>query len=76
MNVEEYKGFYPISAFSGYGIVRIEHGIDDYVYVQYYYNGNEKEERVTRNKIYYSTNGRSYIVKNGRRLYLDEFLRN
>lgn len=74
INIKNYIATYSINAFNGIGIgiVEIEHGIEDYAIVDYIVNNKAKR---SRNKIYISGSGRSYIRKYGQRYYIDEFIR-
>lgn len=63
------------SAFGGIAIYDIEYGIDDYV-IWRYEHGESKPNKLRKSKIYYTvSSGRAYFKVNGRREYLDEFMR-
>jgi hypothetical protein len=47
----------------------IEYGIDDKVVVGY------SNEKPTKNKLYYNTDGQCYFKKHGKRFYINEFMR-
>ena len=62
------------SAFSGLAIYDFEYGTDDYVI--WATESDEKRGKMRRSKIYYTkTSGRAYFKNNGRREYLDDFMR-
>lgn len=60
------------SAFTGIGIINFDYGIEDYCITEYF---SQTEKKKAKNKIYSTSKGRSYIVKYGKRYYLDEFIR-
>ena len=62
------------SAFGGIVIYDFEYGIDDYVIWANEYEG--KPGKMRRSKIHYTTRSdRAYFKNNGRREYLDDFMR-
>ena len=66
--------FKSTSAFGGMAIYDFEYGINDYVIWGYEFDG--KPEKKRRSKIYYTkTSDRAYFKNNGRREYLDDFMR-
>ena len=67
-------GIYSLSAFSAMVIHSIE---DNWVIVSYNYDGIDGpvEGKKTKNIIHYTTNGRPYFIKHGRRYHLDNFQR-
>ena len=71
----DYKpaGVLTLCNFGGLAIMEIEYGIDDYVIVCDNYGDGYKN--LTRNKLRYNTKGNAYFVRNGRRWYLDQFMR-
>lgn len=57
----------------GLAIMEIEYDIDDYVYVCDNYGDGYKN--ITKNMIRYNAKGNAYFVRNGKRWYLDQFMR-
>ena len=70
---KDVKAVYAKSAFSGYGILDIRYGIDDKAISCYIYDGKISDIKTT--KIHTTISGRSYIIRNKYKLYLDEFLK-
>lgn len=64
---------YAMSAFSGYGILEVQNGIEDKCISCYIYGDEISDVKCT--KIHYTITGRSYIVRNKYKMYLDEFLK-
>lgn len=72
-NYKDIKAVYAMSAFNGYGILDIQHGIDYKAISCYIYDG--KISDIKRTKIHTTMSGRSYIIRNKYKLYLDEFFK-
>lgn len=59
----------------GIAIYEIVNGFEDYVVWRWEYMGS-KNDRMHKSKVHYnSTNGRAYFLVNGRREFLDEYMR-
>ena len=69
--VSDVKAVYALSAFNGYGILNIIGG--ELCTSCYLYDGKISDIKTT--KIHCSLSGRTYIIRNKRKLYLDNFLR-
>lgn len=71
----DYKpaGVLPLSNFGGIAVMEFEDGIDTYAYVTDNYGDGYKN--ITKNKVYYNAKGNPYFVRNGRRWYLNQFMR-
>ena len=61
------------SAFSGYGIVDVDYGIDDKVSIAYFYNGHIDEPVVYTIEV--DEDGRQYVIINEDIFYLSDFIR-
>lgn len=75
---EQYKdkkpcGVYAICNFGGYVAFDIIYGIDDKIVIGEDYGDGLL--RVRAHKIYYRVDGSNFIVRNGRRISLDNFMR-
>lgn len=68
---KDVKAICALSAFNGYGILDI--GFNDMAISCYIYEGEISDIKET--KIYSTSTGRTYIIRNKCRLYLDNFLR-
>ena len=51
-------------------ITDIIYGINDYLKII-----NERNNKITINKIYYNRNGSPYIIKNGHRIKVNDFIK-
>lgn len=70
-HANDVKAVYSISAFSGYGILNILGGelcVSCYIY-------ERKISKIRTTRIHHSLTGKPYIIRDKRKLYLDNFLR-
>lgn len=74
MEKEKYIAVYSDSAFTGVGILSIEHEAGEMYCINEYISLNEVKK--SKNKVYTEvSSNREYIKKYGRKYYLDEFIR-
>lgn len=67
------KAVYNESAFSAWVILDILYGVDDKIVSAFYYGG--QLSGIKRTKFHYTPSGRAYIVRYGKKLYIDNFVR-
>lgn len=66
-------GYWADNAFHGFVVMDVLHGIDEYLVTCETMNG--KRIRYAKNKVFETMNGKFYIRKFNRRIYLTEILR-
>lgn len=66
-------GVLPLTNFGGVAIMKIEHGIEDYIVSTENYG--EGYIRPSKSKVRYNRKGEPYFMRYGRRYYLKEFMR-
>ena len=74
-HLDNYVGFYSISADVGIGILPIEQTVENVnVCVSEFLVGNVPTKR-RKTKVHYAPNGRAYITRLGENYFIDEFIR-
>lgn len=61
------------SAFSGIEVLKIEYGVDDYIFASYVVG--EKKTRTRKSKIRHDGKGRAYFIFRGNKQYIDDFVK-
>ena len=71
--MNKYTAIYAETPHSGVGIIRIEQGAEDYVISEPIGKQSSKEQY--RNKLCWTADGRQFFKMQGKRYFLDEFMR-